>query len=359
MIKKYFLIFLLFCFVASCNSPTEPEDTTPYSRVFVICQNDNFQSYHIEYSSLDSLPKFQKIDFTVNAESWVVLPSSFISDKHDRYILATLTKVNFFDTRKPRLLKTITITFDGFFDEMMGIPTIKFVELDENNVLLLLHTTIYIVNIPNMVCQKIFDAKVLGMNVEIKQMKKTSDNKSIFIITRTVGLSELIEKLYKIDIESYGYTFIDEISRGYGGGTVLGITNSSLICLNKDKQKLVKYDIVQGKKILEKSISKEFTNTFQIENISTTSDEILVFFNAYDFKFYSLDPNKLEYLEYWEMENNNLGGYQEIGGQLLCFFKTNGTTKIYSLKNKKILYQFTLDKASYPLIIGGTNEKSN
>lgn len=359
MIKKYFSIFLLFCFVASCKTPTEPEDTTPYSRVFVLCQNDNFQSYHIEYSSLDSIQRFQKIDYTINVESWVVLPSSYISEKYDRYILATLTKVNIFDTRKPRLLKTITIPFDGFFDEMMGIPTIRFVELDENNVLLLLHTTIYKVNIPNMAYQKIFDAKVLGMNVEIKQMKKTSDNKSIFIITRTVGLSELIEKLYKIDIESYGYTFIDEMSRGYGGGTVLGVTNSSLICLNKDKQKLVKYDIVQGKKILEKSISKEFTNTFQIENISTILDEILVFFNAYDFTFYSLDPNKLEYLEYWKMENNNLGGYQELKGQLLCFFKSSSIIKIYSLKDKKLMYQFTYDNASYPLIIGGTNEKSN
>lgn len=359
MIKKYFSIFILFCFAASCNSPTEPKDNTPYSRVFVICQNDNYQSYHIEYSSLDSILQFQKIDYTVNAESWVVLPSCYISEKYDRYILATLTKVNFFDTRNPRLLKTITIPFDGFFDEMMGIPTIKFVVLDENNVLLLLHTTIYIVNIPNMVCQKIFDAKTIGMNVEIKQLKKAKNNKSIFIISRTVGLSELIEKLYRIDLENYGYTFVDEMSRGYGGGTVLGVTNSTIICLNKEKQLLAKYDIVLGKKVLEKSISKDFTNTLHMENISTTSSELLLLFNSHDSTFYSIDTNNLELLKYWGMDNNKLGGYQELEGQLLCFFKTTGTTKIYSLKDKRKIYQFTFDNASYPLIIGGTNEKSN
>jgi hypothetical protein len=348
-IHKHIISFALIFTVlnSSCAVNIMEPSNTKYSNspgVYSINSVDRItypgESHYfiVNYTSLDSLNKFETVGEKFNSGFWLAGADHFVSVKHNLYIVSTLSNIYFYDTRTNELVQKIDVPSSIITDSDFSPCINKFITFNNDFVIVAIRNNVYLLDLNSKsIKRRIFEGSNIDDNLQIQQAELTYDQKYLYLIT-TLTPYNIPQKLYKINLLYDLPLEVALISNDFlEGSFFLGVSKDYVICYNG--LKILKFSITNNS-LIE---SKQFDTSLILRSFfSFNSNNELICFKSYPGRFYILDCNDLSFHEYYNFDSMVGCYFQNIRGNILGLVITNENSMNYiiDLTQKEVLYSF-------------------
>lgn len=351
--KSLFMIFLLVLVtVVSCTElGNEPENyNTKKIGVYSINDVDGKGNFYVQYADLDSLDKFRDIGFSFYSGFWLASPEQYLNPLYNVYVIATLNKIYFFNTRSDKLIKQINLPYISHgFEDNFGVGLIKFLPYDNQRCILVRSYGVYMINLENKEIESvIFEGRGNSNDIIIHSLALTTDKRYLYLRTVTPTQLGAPQKLYKVDIILGTGKIIYQLSpnslrEDTTQSFTVGVSKDFVICT--DGNNFFKFS-TKSNVLLDKR-KLNLKGLFWFNPFGDANS--LVCFSSDSAAFYIFNAETLSLTKYFEINSSKMrGNYQEFADGLYFLVPSNpqGKNFIVNLTTKEIKYSFNSPRIS-------------